>query len=483
MKKKIFVVLLVLVAVATLLSGCDLGESTNGLTTKATLETGAAASATSTPTKATAVVGTATLEPLAFQSKTTAGEIYQYLAPSIAYIDTPTGTGSGIVYAGGYVVTNAHVVWPFETVRVVLPDGSEYIDTPVVGTDLMVDLAVIGPIDTIVPGASFANLDDLQIGDTVYLIGYPGEGDAFPQPALTQGLVSLLRFWEKEGITYIQSDAAIAGGQSGGALVSSSGQIIGISGFSFSDVFALVAATQDLVDNIDALIAGGDPSGLAARNNILTGASLYRDTIELDNYWDSQTYVIDQPLDTEVQISVDGRNDVAMTLLDSYGDVGVTADEGIRGTETLVGTIDWSGPYFLIVEQYTEDSGTFSLESNVPLIPLNDPDDVLTIVPGTDTIGNIDYPGDMDVFLLSLERGQTVTITVDSIAIDGYVTVDYQGATENEIEWDDDSGYGLFALNASLEYTAPQTGIFYVVVEDATQYETGGYHLIIEEAN
>lgn len=40
------------------------------------------------------------------------------------------------------MVTNAHVVWPFETVRVTFPDGSEHLDVPVIGWDLMADLAI-----------------------------------------------------------------------------------------------------------------------------------------------------------------------------------------------------------------------------------------------------------------------------------------------------------------------------------------------------
>jgi len=46
---------------------------------------------------------------------------------------------------GGYVPTNAHVVWPFEEVRVTFPDGSEFLDAPVMNTDPLGDLAIIGP--------------------------------------------------------------------------------------------------------------------------------------------------------------------------------------------------------------------------------------------------------------------------------------------------------------------------------------------------
>jgi len=52
---------------------------------------------------------------------------------------------------GGYVLTNAHVVWPLQDVRVVFLDGSEHLDAPVLKWDLMGNLAVIGSLDTDIP--------------------------------------------------------------------------------------------------------------------------------------------------------------------------------------------------------------------------------------------------------------------------------------------------------------------------------------------
>ena len=48
------------------------------------------------------------------------------ISPSVAFIETPAFTGSGILIEGGYVVTNAHVTWPYASVRVVFPDGTEF---------------------------------------------------------------------------------------------------------------------------------------------------------------------------------------------------------------------------------------------------------------------------------------------------------------------------------------------------------------------
>ena len=68
-------------------------------------------------------------------------EIFARVSPSVVFIQTPIGSGSGVLFEDGYVVTNAHVVWPYQKVRVVFPDGSEYLDAPVLKSDSMYDLA------------------------------------------------------------------------------------------------------------------------------------------------------------------------------------------------------------------------------------------------------------------------------------------------------------------------------------------------------
>ena len=84
----------------------------------------------------------------------TSAQIFANVSPAIAFIHTWTATGSGVLIDGGYVVTNAHVVWPYDSVRVFFPDGPDLRDVPVIGWDLLTDLAVLGPVDVDVqPGA------------------------------------------------------------------------------------------------------------------------------------------------------------------------------------------------------------------------------------------------------------------------------------------------------------------------------------------
>ena len=75
----------------------------------------------------------------------------------------------------GYVVTNAHVVWPYNAARVVFPNGAAYDAVPVKGWDRVADLALLGPINTATQPVTLLDGESTPIGAEMYLIGYPGE--------------------------------------------------------------------------------------------------------------------------------------------------------------------------------------------------------------------------------------------------------------------------------------------------------------------
>ena len=217
------------------------------------------AATTGTPTPAV-VTSVATLAAGAL----TPMQVFAAISPSVAFVDLPDSSGSGFLIDDGYLVTNAHVVWPYTEARVVFPDGSEHNNVPVVNWDLLTDLAILGPVETTLPPLALADGEGLPIGSEVYLIGYPGEVEKHPQPTITRGVISRHREWDQVGLTYLQTDARFFGGQSGGVLVSDRGQVIGVSGIEW-DSFAMVASAADLAPRIARLIAGEDASGLGDR--------------------------------------------------------------------------------------------------------------------------------------------------------------------------------------------------------------------------
>ena len=179
-----------------------------------------------------------------------AAEVYSRVSPSIPFIETATSTGSGILIEGGYVVTNYHVVWPHLEAWIVFPDGTELSNVPLVGWNPWIDLAVLGPVNVSAPPLSLTDGEGMTPGSELFLVGYPAETDLFPEPSITQGILSRFREWDGWEITLLQTDAAIAGGQSGGALTNAFGEVVGISTWVFSDAGFAVAtsAADDAVD-------------------------------------------------------------------------------------------------------------------------------------------------------------------------------------------------------------------------------------------
>lgn len=201
----------------------------------------------------------------------------------MAFIQTSSASGSGVLLSDGYVITNAHVVWPYNSARIVFSDGPEFLNIPVLNQDLIADIAVLGPIDTDLNHIDLSNGENLIIGSDTYLIGYPGEVEEFPKPTVTRGLISRLREWDTGQITYFQTDATVAGGQSGGVLVSDKAEVIGISGFSFTEAgFGLVASSADLLPRVNALINEENVDNLGERTILMDGGARRTDlTLEI----------------------------------------------------------------------------------------------------------------------------------------------------------------------------------------------------------
>lgn len=147
--------------------------------------------------------------------------------------------GSGVIYTTangkGYIVTNNHVISGAAKVKVILASGKT-ISAKVVGKDSTSDLAVLS-IDSkyVTQTASFGDSSSLQSGQTVIAIGSP-EGSEYAF-TVTQGIISSPSrtiTYNSNQMTVIQTDAAINSGNSGGPLVNSDGQVIGINSMKLS---------------------------------------------------------------------------------------------------------------------------------------------------------------------------------------------------------------------------------------------------------
>lgn len=410
--------------------------------------------------------------------------VYERVSPSIAFIDVGSGTGSGVLTEGGYLVTNAHVVWPYEKVRVVFPNGVEIEDVPVIDFDLIADLAVIGPLDVDLPGLPLVDGERLSIGSPVYLIGYPGEVESIPQASLSQGLLSRRREWEQGGITYLQADAAIAGGQSGGALISENGDVVGISGFSFTEgVFALAASAADIEPRIQALIAGEDAGQLGERS--LFGATPRENhTVLVESQRRLPSFVVDEPPGTHFEAQLSPLDDYAIEVYDVNGEQVATSYDSEIGINRASFDIDLAAPYFILIAPTSDNSAAtaISLTGSKPFWKLNDRDDGQLIRNGETKRASIDIPGESDSYRIALQKGEEVTIKVDSILLDAVLSLyDRESSRPGDvIAVDDDSGGGLFGLNPAITYRSPKNGLFEIAVFAGPE-DMGGYFITVDQ--
>jgi len=169
--------------------------------------------------------------------------------------------GSGVIVSGdGYILTNNHVVEGADVIEVGLADGRKAA-ARIVGTDPETDLAVIRIAERKLPVMVLGNPDAARVGDVVLAIGNPfGVGQT-----VTLGIISALgrnNLHINNFENFIQTDAAINFGNSGGALVDTNGHLLGINSAIYSQTggsvgigFAIPVSTAKNV--LDAIVAHG----------------------------------------------------------------------------------------------------------------------------------------------------------------------------------------------------------------------------------
>jgi S1-C subfamily serine protease len=179
--------------------------------------------------------GQASSQPLHIDESSAVTAAAEKISPAIVTITTDLGKGSGIIYdARGWILTNRHVVTGASAYTVDLKDGRSF-DGKLYGTDTLTDLAILKVDVDGLPVAAIGDSQGLKPGQLAIAIGSPlgeftnsvttGVVSAFNRSVpITDELTGRQRFLRH----LIQTDAAINLGNSGGALVDASGEVIGV---------------------------------------------------------------------------------------------------------------------------------------------------------------------------------------------------------------------------------------------------------------
>lgn len=140
------------------------------------------------------------------------------------------GSGSGVIISeDGYIVTNNHVVEGSDKVEVTLDNKFTYA-ADIVGTDPATDLALIKIDEKNLPYVQFANSDDVRVGEWVLAVGNPFNLNSTVTAGIVSAKTRRIDIIHKDLAveSFIQTDAAVNQGNSGGALVNTRGELVGI---------------------------------------------------------------------------------------------------------------------------------------------------------------------------------------------------------------------------------------------------------------
>lgn len=246
------------------------------------------------------------------------------------------GKGSGVIInSNGYIVTNNHVVENAATVEVVTTDHAIY-KAEVIGTDPTSDLALLKIDETNLPFVEMVNSDDVQIGEWVMAVGNPLSLGSTVTAGIVSAVSRNINIFNRDEVPYaiesfIQTDAVINRGNSGGALVNLNGDLIGINtaiasptgyytGYGF-------AVPSNLVNKVvDDLLQYGEVhravlgvkifevnQKFAEREGLKTTRGIYVDTV-MGNSSAEQAGI----LPGDIIVGMDGRAVTHMPVLQEY---------------------------------------------------------------------------------------------------------------------------------------------------------------------
>ncbi len=417
-------------------------------------------------------------------------EIFARVSPSIPIVRSCVGHGSGILIEGGYIVTNDHVIWNCrEASTVLFPDGTEYTGVPVVASNPWADIAILGPIRTGKPKLDLADGEDLPPGSDLYLIGYPAEFEDAPQPSITRGILSRVRQWDSYDLTLLQTDASIAGGQSGGALVDSAGRVVGVSTWGWSGAnFGIATSAVDDAAIIELMLDSEDYEYSFDWVSRLgeTGSTQQRFTLPAGFH--IRSFLIDHDGDDDVEVELHGCSDAWMWVADWFEPHTEFDDEGDL-PRSLRLSADDALLSFVEVGGFATESASCRLQSNAELIEYFDETGVeLQLDDGPARYAGVfDYHRDSDTYEIDLTQGDQVRIWVDSTNADTYLR--FADSDGQLVAADDDSGPLDFLggnLNAQVVYQVPSSGTYFIAVEylpDSSRTSTGSYLLFVEKTN
>ncbi|MFL7869168.1 MAG: serine protease [Anaerolineales bacterium] len=400
------------------------------------------------------------------------------LLPAVFRIFSPFTWGTGFLIKGNYIMTAAHVVYPYKHVQVALPNGqSERV--PVHSVDLLADLAILGPLDDPqVRPLEIAFNVHLMSGDSVALLGFDASQENTStdmKPVLVEGTIVKQSSWTSEKLDFYHTDITPKEGFSGAPLFNDLGQVVGVANIAGGRPLKLIVPSlASLKSRINYSLeqTGDEPFDMSRLDNQPPGVT----KLQVSPGGTSSEMVAFLPEGAagpwEMQVL---RTNVQVTIVDCFGEF-VDAD---WDEESHIFCVEDTSraPYFVRVVNKSKDSDGLFISSS-PLIPFKDPDDGRQLSIGETVYGVLDYPRDLDAFQITLNAGQEVVLSLQSFMIDPHIAIAPLGASV-VFARNDDNGRGLRGLDALVAYRAPVTGEYVIFTSSPLSGDIGGYMLSV----
>lgn len=400
-------------------------------------------------------------------------DVFRSVERSIVFVQAPDNesSGSGIVIEGGWILTNAHVVERHESVHIGRSDGVDLGLQPVHAIDWIFDLALVGPIDdaeleAVTPGVSA----DLPLGSRVLLIGFPDEPELAPTPTLTEGIISRRRSIAVGDYPFLQVDATIAPGQSGGALVNANGELVGISGLQFGvGEFGLAFASDAMFPRVEAMIsspsAQPEPTEPTFELSATVGSvRTFGFLVEVDD-----SGKVDVLATSDADLWIDFLSAGGATVVQDNqppdpfrlpkNDTVLFVDDLSEGGESLIATVE-PGTYQAVIGSFGDEMTDLEITATNELRAFPDVEDGRELPLGQIVEGASDWTRDTDSWELTLAEGDEVTIVVDGIS-DTLLAV---RLNDEFIAGSDDAALGVYGTGSSVSFVAESAGIYTVEV-------------------
>lgn len=402
---------------------------------------------------------TTTIPPIEAVIPLTVDTVIDRIAPSVGFVLTQQGTGSGVVISDELLVTNAHVVWPDQAVSLVFRNGATF-KGRVLAIDPFVDLAVvdISRLSRKPPPLALGSTEGIASGDELWIVGYPNPFEFTPEPTVDLGEVTGLIDWEFSGVRWVSVAAPAIGGQSGGAVVDAAGRLVGISTFGSTSSLTSIGI-DDVVARVEEMLAGNPVRGLEPRSIPHAGARRTWD-VGLEGEWDQQLFIGWLPATIDVTLAAAGTGlELAARTIDGT--------QLAEGTERLEFRPGFAFPVVVAAESRRQSAG--QIDASLPLIAYTDPDHGRVLSRVGTAIGVYDVGRDRDFFYLDLPSGEDVTITIESAARTHLWVYDPDG----EVVAEDVDESGFIGSSAAVQINARIAGRYIVALENSLSTVSG----------